>query len=112
MGKPELRTLKNWKYISSWSIGLSAVVSASVGFVVYMTFWQATKSDLFDLYPAIPIINVSKLLLCVTMLLTFPFPFFTCRDMLIVAAIAINSSRHKSPLDSDERNLHDDIQHG
>lgn len=92
--KPELRTFKNWKRISSWSLGLSAFVSASVGLVVYMTFWQQTKSDLFNLYPLIPAINIAKLLLCVTMLLTFPFPFFTCRDMIIVAAVAIVSSRH------------------
>eukprot|EP00547_Thalassionema_nitzschioides_P009989 CAMPEP_0194229836 /NCGR_PEP_ID=MMETSP0156-20130528/44097_1 /TAXON_ID=33649 /ORGANISM="Thalassionema nitzschioides, Strain L26-B" /LENGTH=322 /DNA_ID=CAMNT_0038962399 /DNA_START=612 /DNA_END=1580 /DNA_ORIENTATION=+ len=100
--KPELRTLKNWKRISSWSLGLSAFVSTSVGLVVYMTFWQQTTSDLFNLYPLVPVINIAKLLLCVTMLLTFPFPFFTCRDMIIVAAIAIVSSRHTLPQEESE----------
>mmetsp|Transcript_29272 Transcript_29272/g.44289 ORF Transcript_29272/g.44289 Transcript_29272/m.44289 type:complete len:480 (-) Transcript_29272:1012-2451(-) len=91
--KPELRTLNNWKRISFWSLVLSAFISSSVGLVVYMTFWQHTTSDLFNLYPLIPVINIAKLLLCVTMLLTFPFPFFTCRDMIIVAAIAVASSK-------------------
>lgn len=84
--RPELQTLENWKRISFLSIALATVVSLSVGVFVYMTFWEHTGSDLFVLYPALPIIDVAKLLLCMTMVLTFPFPFFTCRDMLIVGA--------------------------
>jgi amino acid permease len=90
--RPELQTLDHWKLVSSLSIGLATVVSLSVGFVVYATFWEHALSDLFTLYPDIPIVDVAKLLLCITMLLTFPFPFFTCRDMMIVAAKAAFSS--------------------
>lgn len=32
-------------------------------------------------------IDVAKLLLCVTMVLTFPLPFFTCRELLIIVFI-------------------------
>lgn len=49
-----------------------------------MSFWEATESDIFEIYPAIPSIDVAKLLLCMTMLLTFPLPFFTCRELVIV----------------------------
>eukprot|EP00545_Synedropsis_sp_CCMP1620_P005408 CAMPEP_0119015108 /NCGR_PEP_ID=MMETSP1176-20130426/10563_1 /TAXON_ID=265551 /ORGANISM="Synedropsis recta cf, Strain CCMP1620" /LENGTH=476 /DNA_ID=CAMNT_0006968375 /DNA_START=90 /DNA_END=1520 /DNA_ORIENTATION=+ len=93
--KPELKTLKVWKRVSTCAIGLSTFVSLSVGIFVYMTFWDKTGSDLFDQYPALPIIDIAKLLLCITMLLTFPFPFFTCRDMMIVAAIAMTKSRRE-----------------
>lgn len=97
--RPELQTVQNWKRISSWSIGLSCFVSLSVGVFVYMTFWQHAGSDLFDQYPAIPVIDVAKLLLCSTMLLTFPFPFFTCRDMIVVAATAMAGKKSRASED-------------
>jgi amino acid permease len=100
--KPELQTIQVWKRISTYAIGLSTVVSLSVGVFVYMTFWNQAGSDLFDQYPALPIIDVAKLLLCITMLLTFPFPFFTCRDMMIVAAIAITKPRRRVVAIDDE----------
>jgi amino acid permease len=82
--KPELRTVANWKKVSTYSILISGTVSLAVGVFVYMSFWEATESDIFEIYPAIPSIDVAKLLLCMTMLLTFPLPFFTCRELIIV----------------------------
>ena len=94
--RPELQSLQNWKRVSSWSIGLATAVSLSVGVFVYMTFWERTGSDLFVLYPELPIIDIAKLLLCITMLCTLPFPFFTCRDMMIIAATMIVQRRNKA----------------
>jgi amino acid permease len=85
--KPTLRTLPNWKIVSSCSLGSATTVSLAVGVVVYMTFWEATKSDIFEIYPQGWIIDVAKLLLCLTMILTFPLPFFTSRELLIVTFI-------------------------
>jgi amino acid permease len=82
--KPRLRTVENWKMVSSYSILISGTVSLAVGVVVYMSFWEATESDIFEIYPAISSIDLAKLLLCVTMLLTFPLPFFTCRELVII----------------------------
>jgi amino acid permease len=82
--KPELRTVDNWKKVSTCSILISGTVSLAVGVFVYMSFWESTESDIFEIYPAIPIIDLAKLLLCTTMLLTFPLPFFTCRELVIV----------------------------
>jgi amino acid permease len=65
----------------------STTVSLTVGVVVYMTFWQTTKSDIFEIYPQSWIIDVAKLLLCITMVLTFPLPFFACRELLIITLI-------------------------
>ena len=66
---------------------ISCSVSLSVAVFVYMTFWQATESDIFQMYPNFWVIDIAKLLLCITMLLTFPLPFFTCRELLVVTFV-------------------------
>lgn len=85
--KPEIRTVQTWKRVSSWSLFVATFISLTVGTVVYMTFWETTQSDLFDMYPPMRVIDVAKMLLCFTMLLTFPLPFFSCRELLIVFII-------------------------
>ena len=85
--KPEIRTVETWKQVSSWSILVATTISLTVGVVVYMTFWDSTQSDLFNMYPPMRVVDVAKMLLCVTMLLTFPLPFFSCRELLIVSII-------------------------
>lgn len=85
--KPEIRTVETWKKVSSWSITTATAISLTVGVVVYATFWEQTESDLFDMYPPMRIIDLAKMLLCITMLLTFPLPFFSCRELLIVSII-------------------------
>jgi solute carrier family 38 (sodium-coupled neutral amino acid transporter), member 11 len=87
--RPDLQTLSTWKIVSSISIGISTMVSLAVGVFVYATFWQKTQSDLFDMYPPLRIIDIAKLLLCVSMLLTFPLPFFACRELVIVAMLSL-----------------------
>mmetsp|Transcript_35261 Transcript_35261/g.85497 ORF Transcript_35261/g.85497 Transcript_35261/m.85497 type:complete len:551 (-) Transcript_35261:144-1796(-) len=85
--KPNLRTLNNFKTVSSWALFSATTISVSVGLFVYMTFWDKTKSDIFDIYPQGWMIDVAKILLCITMVLTFPLPFFTCRELLIVVLV-------------------------
>lgn len=76
-------------------------MSLSVGLFVYMSFWQTTQSDLFNMYPPLATIDIAKILLCVTMLLTFPLPFFTAREMII---LAVSHSLH-----SEEDTLDDSV---
>jgi len=107
--KPSLRTVSNWKTVSSLSLGCATAVSLSVGVFVYMTFWQSTKSDIFEIYPQGWMIDLAKLLLAITMVLTFPLPFFTSRELLILTFIhpmcglddggdsRLTSSRNGSP---------------
>jgi hypothetical protein len=85
--KPRLQTFRNWKIVSSLSLLAATTVSLLVGVFVYITFWQNTKSDIFQIYPESWMIDTAKLLLCVTMAFTFPLPFFTCRELLIVMLI-------------------------
>lgn len=85
--KPELRTLPNWSTVSSWSIFMSGGVAMVIGLSVYVTFWDESDSDMFAKYPSWAIIDVAKLLVCFMMLLTSPLPFFTSREMLVVAAV-------------------------
>jgi amino acid permease len=82
--KPEYQTLQDWKRISSVAIALSCLVSLVVAVFVYMTFWENTKSDIFQIYPDTTVVDLAKLLLSITMMLTFPLPFFTCRELVIV----------------------------
>ena len=70
---------------------------------MYMTFWEQTKSDIFEIYPQIWMIDLAKILLCITMVLTFPLPFFTCRELLIVTTI--------HPFCKTEDVLEEEIQH-
>jgi amino acid permease len=81
--KPELQTLRHWRRVSSWSLSLACAVSLAIGCFAYMTFWQAQGSDIFEMYPNLLVISIAKLLLCGTMLLTFPLPFFSCREIFI-----------------------------
>ena len=106
--KPELRTLDNWKTISKYSVGLAAVVSTTVAVFVYMTFWESTESDIFDLYPGIPLVNLAKLLLCLTLLLTFPLPFFTCRELFLVLITTLQREECASEHVDDDKEEDDD----
>jgi amino acid permease len=85
--QPRLRTVQTWKIVSSFSILAATIVSLLVGVFVYMTFGSQTKSDIFQIYPQGWMIDMAKLLLCITMIFTFPLPFFTCRELLIVTII-------------------------
>jgi hypothetical protein len=49
-----------------------------------MTFWEKASSDLFHLYPPSGAINFCRLLLCTSMLLTYPFPLLTVRELLVL----------------------------
>ena len=90
--KPELRTLDHWRTISTVSIAASLAVSLSIAFFVYLSFGQATQSDIFQIYPDGTLIDLAKLLLCVTMLLTFPLPFFACRELMILACYSAKTA--------------------
>ena len=60
--KPELRTIDNWKKVSTCSLSLASAVSLSVGLFAYMTFWQAQGSDIFEMYPNLAVISFARLL--------------------------------------------------
>jgi amino acid permease len=107
--KPELRTVENWKKVSTYSILISGTVSLAVGVFVYMSFWEATESDIFEIYPALPSIDVAKLLLSMTMLLTFPLPFFTCRELVIVLLWPCKGDE-ESVVSTDDAEVSDDSQ--
>jgi len=103
--KPSLRTVRTWRVVSSLSLLAAATVSLLVGVFVYITFWQNTESDIFQIYPhGWMVIDAAKLLLCVTMVFTFPLPFFTCRELVVLTVVhplcEIDKSRSSSTLSS------------
>lgn len=67
---------------------LSTLISMAMGFFVYMTFWEKTSSAMFNLYPPSAAVDTCRILLCMSMLLTYPFPFLTVRELIILLACA------------------------
>ena len=67
---------------------LSTVISVSMGFFLYMTFWENTSSAMFQLYPPSTAVAMCRTFLCISMLLTYPFPLFTVRELLVLTICA------------------------
>lgn len=81
--KPELRTLDNWKKVSTRSTIVATAACVTVGYLVYMTFWERADSNMFMLYQPTVAVDVARLLLGISTLLTYPLPFFSLRELLI-----------------------------
>lgn len=81
--RPEDRNLAGWKKVSTLSVALAALLSLSMGFTVYVTFWEAADSNMFGLYPPSPAVDTARILLCIEIVLTYPPAFFSCRDLII-----------------------------
>ena len=89
---PKHRTLKAWKLVSYRSVLIAYILSTTLGVVVYMTFWEHTQSDLFQMYPPSNAIHAAKLFLSISMLLTFALPFFACREIVVLLANSLRKS--------------------
>jgi amino acid permease len=81
----EIRSVGNFKKVSTLSMMMATTMSLVLGFFVYMTFWEDTTSAMFQLYPSSAAVDTSRILLCMSMLLTYPFPFLTVRELIILA---------------------------
>lgn len=81
--RPDIRDLMHWKKVSLHSMASSCTISLTIGVFVYASFWERTESDVFEIYPNSTVLDMAKMLLCITMMLTFPLPFFSCRELLI-----------------------------
>jgi amino acid permease len=83
--RPNLRTVPNWKRVSTLSVALSTLLSCGIGISVYVTFWEQASSNMFDLYPPSTPLNIAKLLLSFMMMFTYPVPFLACRELMIIS---------------------------
>jgi amino acid permease len=81
----EIRSVGNFEKVSTLSMMMATTISLVLGFFVYMTFWEDTTSAMFQLYPSSAAVDTSRILLCMSMLLTYPFPFLTVRELIILA---------------------------
>ena len=89
----EIRSVGNFEKVSTLSIMMATTISLVLGFFVYMTFWEDTTSAMFQLYPSSAAVDTCRILLCMSMLLTYPFPFLTVRE-LIILAISLRTSKN------------------
>jgi len=64
---------------------LSAAITLLIGFFVYATYWEHSESNVFFQYPPSPVVDAARILLCIASLFTYPMPFFSCRELIILA---------------------------
>jgi hypothetical protein len=68
--------MENFEKASSLAAIFSTLISLLMGIFVYMMFWEAaSSSDMFNLYPSLKAVAICCLISCLSMLLTYPFPF-------------------------------------
>lgn len=81
----ERPSLSAWQSVTTNALTMSVLLALPIGLFPYLTFWQETSSNLFLMYPPSPAVDLARILLCLTMLLTYPPPFFCCRELIVVA---------------------------
>ena len=87
-----IRNPKVWRRVSTNSIALALETSLSIGVFAYLTFGSNTPADVLLGYPSdLVLANIARLLLCLTMVLTFPLPFLTCREMITMIMVDCHS---------------------
>jgi amino acid permease len=79
-----LQTVKAMEQITLNAIVLSSILIIPIGMLPYITFWEDTSSNLFELYASSPLVDGARLMLSVVMMLTYPMPFFSCRELLVL----------------------------
>lgn len=100
---PGVQNIKHWKIVSSLSIAMSSCLALPIGLFAYLKYWEETTSDLFSLYPPQPAVDIARLLLCLTMLLTYPMPLFSFRELIIVSLPKHNVKSERAHSNQDDK---------
>lgn len=94
-----IQTPQTWRKVSTYSMILSLESSLAIGIFAYLTFGADTPADVLMGYPLnLTLANIARLLLCLTMILTFPLPFLTCREMMVLILVDAREFYYKSRL--------------
>jgi len=96
--KPSSRNMEEFRKTTTLGIILATLISLGMGLSVYMTFWDKTTSDMFYLYEQSKAVDVCRILLCISILLTYPFPFLTVRELVILVSAKKIRSNNEFPL--------------
>ena len=76
-------SLTRWQGVTHVSVGLALVAVIAMSLGGYATFNEAVDSDLLNNYCGHDdLINVSRLLFSITILLTYPIECFVCREVI------------------------------
>lgn len=106
--KPSERNLAYFGQTTTLAVIMATTISLFLGLVVYMTYWENTSSDIFELYPSSGAIEFCRVLLCTSMLLTYPFPLITVRELLVL--VLFNKQPQQSvPSSKQEEDTDDDV---
>jgi sodium-coupled neutral amino acid transporter 11 len=90
--KPSQR--KHFGRTTSLGTALSTGIAMSMGFFVYITFWDTATSNIFSLYPPSGWAELCRGLLCISMLLTYPFPFLATRELLVLSFVSSHQEKN------------------
>ncbi|KAL7541036.1 hypothetical protein ACHAWF_006839 [Thalassiosira exigua] len=91
--------------VSSFSSRIVPAARIRFLFPVSRTDDAAPRTQLMG-YPAdLALANVARLLLCLTMVLTFPLPFLTCREMSVLICLDVHRFYHVHELDRIKRSV-------
>ena len=94
-----IQTPQTWRKVSTYSITLATESSLAIGIFAYLTFGSQTPADVLMGYPSdLTLANIARLLLCLTMILTFPLPFLTCREMMVLILTDAHEFYHTNNL--------------
>ena len=81
--KTSNRNSRGWAGVSSISVTLAFIIFLSLGIFSYMTYWDATSSDLLHQYPDVPLVHLSQLCLSLAILFTYPMNLFSVRELVV-----------------------------
>eukprot|EP00753_Platysulcus_tardus_P017386 PLAT6389.4.p1 GENE.PLAT6389.4~~PLAT6389.4.p1 ORF type:complete len:343 (+),score=117.55 PLAT6389.4:195-1223(+) len=77
-------TQRNWRIVSNVSVAFALTVCLIMAIVGYLSFLDETKGDILDNFPANDAAaTVARLLLALTMVLTFPMEHFVARHIVM-----------------------------
>ncbi|KAJ8687720.1 hypothetical protein QAD02_023514 [Eretmocerus hayati] len=85
-GSIERATQQKWDNVTHWSLFVSFLIAAAFGIAGYATFTGYVQGDLMENYCSNDdLMNFSRLLFSVTILLTFPIECFVTREVIMTA---------------------------
>lgn len=83
-GSLENRTTARWSKVTGYSLGISLMLCAILGIAGYLGFLDETEGNVLNNFDADSMLaNLSRLLLAVTMFLTYPMECFVARHVVV-----------------------------
>lgn len=109
----EVQTYANWSIVASLSVGFSYFLCLIFGLSGYLSFAESTKGDLLTNFPDSNVpVNISRLLLGITMLFTYPMECYVSRHCFQSIILRFKRRQRKAiaeslPRTTDNNTIHE-----